>query len=319
MNWRHAPPDAPPPPGASVQVPLFLLLVLAAPGRGCVFLFDPLTTTFSRDIDELTQHLLHDYSVSMPSNLEPDGWCAELWRVHFLAAELGHMWGVAGTALRPLVAKVAQQVGFVEECGITDPTGCVGQERSNVSRMLRALNGHMAALKSKMAGQDPVDFSNCTPVRCQPEALARLPAPDGLPQPGFSSQKQPGTQASGAGSLHQNHLPVLLLLVPILGSLAFVSLWQRQRRLRGQLLLPSFPPGDPGIRAVGHLNEPGAGADRKEMAQGPPEPRLVPPLRILGRGRPAPGPPEPDSASYTPLLRAKWRVELATPPGGLQS
>ncbi|CAM5131224.1 unnamed protein product [Natator depressus] len=203
MNWRHAPPDAPPPPGASVQVPLFLLLVLAAPGRGCVFLFDPLTTTFSRDIDELTQHLLHDYSVSMPSNLEPDGWCAELWRVHFLAAELGHMWGVAGTALRPLVAKVAQQVGFVEECGITDPTGCVGQERSNVSRMLRALNGHMAALKSKMAGQDPVDFSNCTPVRCQPEALARLPAPDGLPQPGFSSQKQPGTQASGAGSLHQ--------------------------------------------------------------------------------------------------------------------
>ncbi|XP_043357203.1 fms-related tyrosine kinase 3 ligand isoform X3 [Dermochelys coriacea] len=311
MNWRHAPPDAPPPPGASVQVPLFLLLVLVPPGGGCVFIFDPLSTTFSRDIDDLTQHLLHDYSVSIPLNLEPDGWCAELWRVHFLAVELRHMRGVAGTALQPLVAKVVQQ----------DPTGCVGQERRNVSWMLRALNGHMAALKSKMAGQDSVDFSNCTPIRCQPEALALPPAPVGLPQPGFSSRKQPGTQASGAGSLHKNHLPVLLLLVPILGSLAFVSLWQYQRQLRGQLLLPSLPTGDPGVRAVGHLNEWGAGADRREMAQDPQSHGWSPCYGfwdVGGQHRSQLGPPEPDSASYTPLLRAKRRVESATPPGGLQ-
>ncbi|XP_044844855.1 fms-related tyrosine kinase 3 ligand isoform X2 [Mauremys mutica] len=231
MNWRHAPPDAPPPPGASV-VPLLLLLVLVPPGRGCVFSFHPLSTTFSVAIDELTQHLLHDYPVSMPSNLDPDAWCAELWRIHFLAVELGHMGGVAGPALQPLVATVTNQVQFVQECGITDPMGCVGRERTNVSRMLSALNGHLAALSGKILRQaGPVDFSNCTPVRCQP-APALPPAPLGLLQPGFSSQKQPGTQASGAGSLHQNHLPVLLLLVPILVSLAFV--WQRQRRLRGQ-------------------------------------------------------------------------------------
>ncbi|CAM5174010.1 unnamed protein product [Eretmochelys imbricata] len=319
MNWRHAPPDAPTPTRSLRGSPSCCCWSWPPRAAAASSPFDPLTTTFSRDIDELTQHLLHDYSVSMPSNLEPDGWCAELWRVHFLAVELGHMRGVAGTALRPLVAKVAQQVGFVEECGITDPTGCVGQERSNVSRMLRALNGHMAALKSKMAGQDPVDFSNCTPVplparspgvaACAERApAARLLQPEAAGDPGVQG-RLPAPEPSA----------VLLLLVPILGSLAFVSLWQHQRRLRGQLLLPSLPPGDPGIRAVGHLNEPGAGADRKEMAQGPPEPRLVPLLWILGRGRPGLGPLEPDSASYTPLLRAKRRVESATPPGGLQS
>ncbi|TFJ96150.1 laminin B1 [Platysternon megacephalum] len=214
MNWRHAPPDAPPLPGASV-VSFLLLLVLVPPGRSCVFSFHPLSTTFSMAIDEL------------------DAWCAELWRIHFLAAELGRMGGVAGTALQPFLANVTKQVQFLKECGITDPVGCVGRERTNVSRMLSALNGLLAALRSKMLRQEgPVDFRNCTPVRCQPAAPALPPAPLGLPQPGFSSRKQPGTQVSGAGSLHQNHLPVLLLLVPILGSLAFV--WQRQRRLRGQ-------------------------------------------------------------------------------------
>ncbi|XP_065427146.1 fms-related tyrosine kinase 3 ligand isoform X2 [Chrysemys picta bellii] len=286
MNWRHAPPDAPPPPGASV-VPLLLLLVLVPPGRGCVFSFHPLSTTFSMAIDELTQHLLHDYPVSMPSNLEPDAWCAELWRIHFLAAELGHMGGVAGTALQPFVANVTKQVQFVKECAITDAVGCVGRERTNVSRMLSALNGHLVALSSKMLRQaGPVNFTNCTSVRCQP-APALLPAPLGLPQPGFSSQKQPGTQASGAGSLHQNHLPVLLLLVPILGSLAFV--WQRQRRLRGQ-----DPRSHGRSRCSGFCDAGGQHWCR-------------------------PGPPEPDAAFHTPLPPAKQRVESAAPLNGLQS
>ncbi|KAM9113053.1 fms-related tyrosine kinase 3 ligand [Pangshura tecta] len=285
MNWRHAPPDAPPPPGASV-VPLLLLLVLVAPARGCIFSFHPLSTTFSMAIDELTQHLLHDYPVSMPSNLDPDAWCAELWRVHFLVAELGHMGGVAGPALQPLVATVTKQVQFVQECGITDPMGCVGREHTNVSRMLSALNGHLAALRSKIMRQvGPVDFSNCTPVRCQPAAPALPPAPLGLPQPGFSSQKQLGTQASGASSLHQNHLPVLLLLVPILVSLAFV--WQRQRRLRGQ-----DPWSHSQSRSSGLCN--GGGQHRCRL-----------------------GPREPDTCF--PLPRAKRRVESAAPLGGLQS
>ncbi|XP_050784125.1 fms-related tyrosine kinase 3 ligand [Gopherus flavomarginatus] len=277
MTWRHAPPDTPPPPGASV-VPLLLLLVLVSPGHGCIFSFHPLSTTFSMAIDELTQHLLHDYPVSMPSNLEPDTWCAELWRIHFLAAELGHMGGVAGPALQPLVATVTKQVQFVQECGITDPMGCVGWERTNVSWMLSALNGHLAALRSKILRQaGPIDFSNCTPVRCQPAAPALSPAPLGLPQPGFSSQKQVGTQASGAGSLHQNHLPVLILLVPILVSLAFV--WQRQRRLRGQ---------DP--RSHGRSRCSGL-CDRGSQRR----------WRL--------GLPEPDAAFHAPLPRAKRRVE----------
>ncbi|XP_067408376.1 fms-related tyrosine kinase 3 ligand [Emydura macquarii macquarii] len=240
MNWGHAPRDVPPPPGGSV-VPLLLLLVLVSPGRSCVFSFDPLSTTFPDHINQLTRHLLLDYPVSVPSNLEPDGWCAELWTIHFLAAELGRMWGVAGRDLEPLVGNVAKQISFTEECNISDPVGCVGLEHANVSQMLSALNRHMAALKGKMPGQGgqdgPADFSNCTSVRCQPGPLALLPTQASLPHPGFSSQKQPGTQASGAGSLHRSHLLVFLVLVPVLGYLGFVSLWNQRRhrrRLRSQ-------------------------------------------------------------------------------------
>uniref|UniRef100_A0A8C8RD76 Fms related receptor tyrosine kinase 3 ligand n=1 Tax=Pelusios castaneus TaxID=367368 RepID=A0A8C8RD76_9SAUR len=237
MNWSHAPPGALPPPGASV-VPLLLLLVLVPLGRSCIFVFDPLSTTFTGHINKLTQHLLLDYPVLVPMNLEADSWCAELWTIHFLAAELGRMLEVAGVNLKPLVEKVAWQVNFTKNCNISDPEGCVGLERANVSQMLSALNGHMEALKSKMPNQggrdEPVSFSNCTHIRCQPGSLAPLPAQVSLTHPSSSVQKQPGTQASRAGSLHRSHLPTFLVLVPLLGYLGFISLWQHQRRLRSQ-------------------------------------------------------------------------------------
>ncbi|XP_074872494.1 fms-related tyrosine kinase 3 ligand isoform X1 [Carettochelys insculpta] len=230
MTWRYAPPNDPPRRRAAV-VPLLLLLplTLLPPSHSCTFQHDPVTTAFDVHIGELSQHLLRDYPVVMPGNLDSDGQCAELWALHFLALELERMVGVAGPALQPLVAKVAKQVGFLQECAIRDPAGCVRLERANVSQLLADLSAHLVALQSKTSlakEQQPVSFSNCSHVRCQP-----APA---LPQPSFTSQRQEGSQASGASSLHQTHLPALLLLVPILGSLAVVVLGQRQRRLHSQ-------------------------------------------------------------------------------------
>uniref|UniRef100_A0A8C3HN80 Uncharacterized protein n=1 Tax=Chrysemys picta bellii TaxID=8478 RepID=A0A8C3HN80_CHRPI len=109
-----------------------------------------------------------DSSPHSPSNAPPphvspqDAWCAELWRIHFLAAELGHMGGCNDTC-PPTSAP-------------QDAVGCVGRERTNVSRMLSALNGHLVALSSKMLRQaGPVDFTNCTSVRCQPGTPLRPP------------------------------------------------------------------------------------------------------------------------------------------------
>lgn len=204
------------------MVLLVLLLAVLPPAPGCVFPHSPVTSTFTAAISELREHLLLDYSVLMPANLEPDARCTELWMVHFLAAELGRMGGVAGAALQPLLAEVARETHFIKNCAISDPESCVGLEQANVSRMLSTLNGHMEELKSKF--QLEQDFSNCSRIRCQPG-----PA---LPQPSLSSQKQTGTQASGASSLHRSHL--LALLGPLVGYLAFVSLWHWQRRLRSQ-------------------------------------------------------------------------------------
>ncbi|XP_075773645.1 fms-related tyrosine kinase 3 ligand isoform X1 [Pelodiscus sinensis] len=95
MTGRPAPPKAPPPPRAAVVL-LVLLLAVLPPAPGCVFPHSPVTSTFTAAISELREHLLLDYSVLMPANLEPDARCTELWMVHFLAAELGRMGGVAG-------------------------------------------------------------------------------------------------------------------------------------------------------------------------------------------------------------------------------
>ncbi|XP_074872495.1 fms-related tyrosine kinase 3 ligand isoform X2 [Carettochelys insculpta] len=172
MTWRYAPPNDPPRRRAAV-VPLLLLLplTLLPPSHSCTFQHDPVTTAFDVHIGELSQHLLRDYPVVMPGNLDSDGQCAELWALHFLALELERMVGVAGPALQPLVAKVAKQVGFLQECAIRDPAGCVRLERANVSQLLADLSAHLVALQSKTSlakEQQPVSFSNCSHVRCQP-------------------------------------------------------------------------------------------------------------------------------------------------------
>ncbi|XP_059584140.1 fms-related tyrosine kinase 3 ligand isoform X2 [Alligator mississippiensis] len=123
MTWCHAPPDPQSLPSASVAplLLLLLLLALAPPGQGCIFEHDPFSTTLTRDIEELTQLLLLDYPVLLPSNLEPDLWCYDFWVIHFVAAELRHMEQVAGRSLNPKIQTVARQIHFLQDCNIRPP------------------------------------------------------------------------------------------------------------------------------------------------------------------------------------------------------
>ncbi|KAM6032505.1 fms-related tyrosine kinase 3 ligand [Theristicus caerulescens] len=136
------------PPGSAL-VPLLLLLAVPPPGGCCSFDFNPFSSTFSAHVDALTPWLILDYPVAMPSNLETDSRCSDLWGLHFGAAALGRMAGVAGRALAPQLQAVAAQIDFVAECHIYDPQGCVRLETVNVSQLLGTLVQHLRRLQER--------------------------------------------------------------------------------------------------------------------------------------------------------------------------
>ncbi|XP_049648684.1 LOW QUALITY PROTEIN: aldehyde dehydrogenase family 16 member A1 [Accipiter gentilis] len=142
----------------------------------------PLCSTFSTHVDALTPWLILDYPVAMPSNLEMDSRCSDLWGLHFGAVALGRMAGVAGGSLAPRLQAVAAHIAFVAECHIHDPQGCVRLEVVNVSQLLGALVQHLGGLQGR-----PPHFPGCAHLRCRP---GTTPAPPenpcsafGLPDP----------------------------------------------------------------------------------------------------------------------------------------
>uniref|UniRef100_A0A8U7NEM1 Uncharacterized protein n=1 Tax=Corvus moneduloides TaxID=1196302 RepID=A0A8U7NEM1_CORMO len=153
--------DSPSP--SSALVPLLLLLAAPAPGSCCSFAFNPVSSTFRAHLNNLTPWLLLDYPVAMPSNLEPDSGCSDLWRVHFGAVALQRMLGVAGKDLAPLLRTLLAQLHFVAECHIQDPQGCVRLEMVNVSQLLETLVQHLGELQGR-----PPHFPGCAHLRCQP-------------------------------------------------------------------------------------------------------------------------------------------------------
>ncbi|XP_027766885.1 fms-related tyrosine kinase 3 ligand [Empidonax traillii] len=151
-------------PASSALVPLLLLLAAPAPGGCCSFDFNPVSSTFSTHLNKLTPWLLLDYPVAMPSNLEPDSGCSPLWGLHYGAAALRRMLGVAGEGLAPLLSTFIAHLSFVAECHIQDPQGCVRLETVNVSQLLETLGQHLRELQGR-----PLHFPGCAHLRCHPD------------------------------------------------------------------------------------------------------------------------------------------------------
>ncbi|XP_014118039.1 PREDICTED: fms-related tyrosine kinase 3 ligand isoform X2 [Pseudopodoces humilis] len=158
-------------PPSSALVPLLLLLAVSTPSSCCSFGFNPISSTFSAHLNNLTPWLLLDYPVAMPSNLEPDSSCSDLWGLHFGALALQRMLGVAGKDLAPLLRTLLAQLHFVAECHIQDPQGCVRLETVNVSQLLETLAQHLGGLQGR-----PPHFPGCARLRCHPGPTLTSPA-----------------------------------------------------------------------------------------------------------------------------------------------
>ncbi|XP_014118040.1 PREDICTED: fms-related tyrosine kinase 3 ligand isoform X3 [Pseudopodoces humilis] len=155
-------------PPSSALVPLLLLLAVSTPSSCCSFGFNPISSTFSAHLNNLTPWLLLDYPVAMPSNLEPDSSCSDLWGLHFGALALQRMLGVAGKDLAPLLRTLLAQLHFVAECHIQ---GCVRLETVNVSQLLETLAQHLGGLQGR-----PPHFPGCARLRCHPGPTLTSPA-----------------------------------------------------------------------------------------------------------------------------------------------
>ncbi|XP_064593830.1 aldehyde dehydrogenase family 16 member A1 isoform X4 [Zonotrichia leucophrys gambelii] len=86
--------------GGDAVPPILLLLALPALGSCCSFGFNPISSTFSAHLNNLSPWLLLDYPVAMPSNLEldPQG-CVRLERVNvsqLLETLAQHLGGLQG-------------------------------------------------------------------------------------------------------------------------------------------------------------------------------------------------------------------------------
>ncbi|XP_077027114.1 aldehyde dehydrogenase family 16 member A1 isoform X3 [Agelaius phoeniceus] len=185
--------------GGDAVPPLLLLLALPALGSCCSFGFNPISSTFSAHLNNLTPWLLLDYPVAMPSNLEL------------------RMLGVAGKDLAPLLRTLLAQLHFVTECHIQDPQGCVQLERVNVSQLLETLAQHLGGLQGR-----PLHFPGCAHLRCRPDPALSSPAERHERHKGTLGARQGPPSPTGHG---------LLLLGGLGGALGLVAaawaLWRK--------------------------------------------------------------------------------------------
>ncbi|XP_015471860.1 fms-related tyrosine kinase 3 ligand isoform X2 [Parus major] len=186
-------------PPSSALVPLLLLLSVSTPSSCCSFGFNPISSTFSAHLNNLTPWLLLDYPVAMPSNLEPDSSCSDLWGLHFGALALQRMLGVAGKDLAPLLRTLLAQLHFVAECHIQ---GCVRLETVNVSQLLETLVQHLGGLQGR-----PPHFPGCARLRCHPGTPAGpLRDPRKLPRAAADHCLPPGPTLTSPAVRHKGTL-----------------------------------------------------------------------------------------------------------------
>ncbi|OWK50027.1 Aldehyde dehydrogenase family 16 member A1 [Lonchura striata] len=154
-----------------------------------------------------TPWLLLDYPVAMPSNLEPDGACSDLWGLHFGALALQRMLGVAGKDLAPLLRTLLAQLHFVAECHIQDPQRCVQLEMVNVSQLLETLMQHLGGLQGR-----PPHFPGCARLRCHPGPALTSPA---VRHEGTLGARQGAASPAGHGLVLLGGVGGVLVLVAV--------------------------------------------------------------------------------------------------------
>nr|XP_012609739.1 fms-related tyrosine kinase 3 ligand isoform X2 [Microcebus murinus] len=138
-------------PAWSPATPLLLLLLLSASLRGtqhCSFQHSPISSTFARNIGELSDHLLLDYPVTVASNLQEEELCGALWRLVLAQRWMEQLKTVAGSQMQKLLEAVNTEIVFVTTCAFQDTSQ------------------QLVALKPWITRRN---FSPCLELRCQPD------------------------------------------------------------------------------------------------------------------------------------------------------
>ncbi|XP_075849331.1 fms-related tyrosine kinase 3 ligand isoform X3 [Microcebus murinus] len=207
-------------PAWSPATPLLLLLLLSASLRGtqhCSFQHSPISSTFARNIGELSDHLLLDYPVTVASNLQEEELCGALWRLVLAQRWMEQLKTVAGSQMQKLLEAVNTEIVFVTTCAFQDTSQ------------------QLVALKPWITRRN---FSPCLELRCQPD-------PSTLPPP-----QSPGAWGATALPVPQPPLQLLLLLplvALVLPAAACCLRWRRARQRTpcpGEQAPPTSSPQD---------------------------------------------------------------------------
>ncbi|XP_032341420.1 fms-related tyrosine kinase 3 ligand isoform X5 [Camelus ferus] len=186
-----------------------LLLLLLSPSlsrtQDCSFRHSPISSTFNSTIRKLSDYLLHDYPVTVATNLQDDELCGAFWRLVLAQRWMGRLKTVAGSQLQDLLEAVNTEIYFVTSCAFQDTSQ------------------QLVALKPWITRRN---FSRCLELQCQPDSSTLLPP------------RSPG--ALGATSLpapQASLLLLLLLLLPV-ALLLLASAWCLHRRRRQRTPYP---------------------------------------------------------------------------------
>nr|XP_006208521.1 fms-related tyrosine kinase 3 ligand isoform X2 [Vicugna pacos] len=204
-----------------------LLLLLLSPGlsrtQDCSFRHSPISSTFNSTIRKLSDYLLHDYPVTVATNLQDDELCGAFWRLVLAQRWMGRLKTVAGSQLKDLLEAVNTEIYFVTSCAFQPLPSCLRFVQANISHLLQDTSQQLVALKPWITRRN---FSRCLELQCQPDSSTLLPP------------RSPG--ALGATSLpapQASLLLLLLLLLPV-ALLLLASAWCLHRRRRQRTPYP---------------------------------------------------------------------------------
>nr|XP_045366656.1 fms-related tyrosine kinase 3 ligand isoform X2 [Camelus bactrianus] len=204
-----------------------LLLLLPSPSlsrtQDCSFRHSPISSTFNSTIRKLSDYLLHDYPVTVATNLQDDELCGAFWRLVLAQRWMGRLKTVAGSQLQDLLEAVNTEIYFVTSCAFQPLPSCLRFVQANISHLLQDTSQQLVALKPWITRRN---FSRCLELQCQPDSSTLLPP------------RSPG--ALGATSLpapQASLLLLLLLLLPV-ALLLLASAWCLHRRRRQRTPYP---------------------------------------------------------------------------------
>ncbi|KAB1273909.1 Fms-related tyrosine kinase 3 ligand [Camelus dromedarius] len=204
-----------------------LLLLLLSPSlsrtQDCSFRHSPISSTFNSTIRKLSDYLLHDYPVTVATNLQDDELCGAFWRLVLAQRWMGRLKTVAGSQLQDLLEAVNTEIYFVTSCAFQPLPSCLRFVQANISHLLQDTSQQLVALKPWITRRN---FSRCLELQCQPDSSTLLPP------------RSPG--ALGATSLpapQASLLLLLLLLLPV-ALLLLASAWCLHQRRRQRTPYP---------------------------------------------------------------------------------